>query len=294
LHQLVARTYQTTPSRSENFTFDRAGRMLTATNDHSEVTMTYDAVGRLATALQTYDPGTANEVTYTTTYGYVVDPVNHLLQRSVTYPGLRQVTATMDARSRLESVYDGLNIGVEWEFDAGNRRQYAHLSNGVESIFSYDLNNRLTQIQHASEVNQQLVPFYDIEQGYDAVGNRLWKRDNIETDRSETYAYDQRHRLIGFERGTMDPVDPVIATPSADLDMPNQQDWLNLDARGNWLGFGSQIDTSLASQTRTLSDVGGPMNEYDRIDLTVGVKRPFSSSRMTTPVTSHAPISSAT
>ena len=43
---------------------------------------------------------------------------------------------------------------------------------------------------HGKMVGQALDPFYDVQQGYDAVGNKLWKRDNVLTDRSETYSYD--------------------------------------------------------------------------------------------------------
>ncbi len=280
LHQLTQRAYTDGGSnRTEYFTFDLAGRLLTAANDISEVEFEYDAVGRLAAALQVF---TADEVEHETTYDYVVDDQNPL-QREITYPGGRAVTATLDGRSRLESIYDDSTsaIGVEWAFDAGNRRDYALLSNGVVSVFDYDLNNRLEQIQHTSEFANVLPlpdpivpsdPFYDVEYGYDAVGNRLWKWDNVETDRSETYAYDGRYRLIGFKRGTMYTATPEIETQTTDDVLPKQQDWLDLDRRGNWIDFHSTVDTATTEQDRTLADPGGAMNEYDRIEIVVGTK----------------------
>jgi hypothetical protein len=56
----------------------------------------------------------------------------------------------------------------------------------VESAFTYDLGNRLLTVQHAREIDQALDPFYALAYGYDPVGNRLWKHDNIRHDRSET------------------------------------------------------------------------------------------------------------
>jgi hypothetical protein len=92
----------------------------------------------------------------------------------------------------LESVWGDPNqaVGAAWEFDAGDRRESATLGNGLKSLFEYDLDNRLTRIQHGKMVGEALDPFYDVQQGYDAVGNKLWKRDNVLTERSETYSYD--------------------------------------------------------------------------------------------------------
>ena len=97
-------------------------------------------------------------------------------------------------RTRPQGVFDGLGNGVQWTFDDGNRRESAALSNGAASMFAYDLNNRLLQIQHG-DVGAALDPFYDVAYGYDPVGNRLYKQDFERPNRSEVYTYDQRHRL---------------------------------------------------------------------------------------------------
>jgi YD repeat-containing protein len=138
----------------------------------------------------------------------------------------RVVTTQFDARSRPVSVLDdSVNaIGVSnWGYDAVNRRVSASFTNGVASAFTYDLNNRLTSIQHASDV--ALLPssadLFDFSFGYDVVGNLLYKKDHIRTDRSEAYAYDDLNRLTLMQRGVPNVADPtIIATPIDDARMP--------------------------------------------------------------------------
>ena len=275
LHQLATRVYS---SRAESFAIDRSGRLTQASNGFVANALTYDKLGRVLTATQTFDPGTGNEVSYPLAYDYTV--AEGILQATVTYPSDRQVTASWDGRARLTETASGPDIGVSWTFDAGGRRATAQFSNHVLATFGYDLANRLTSVQHAAQVDEQLLdPFHHVEYGYDAVGNRIWKWDRVTADRSETYTYDQRHRLIGFARGVAEP-DPqdalkkVIVTPTSDPDLPNQQTWPTLDRRGNWRAMQTQIDTSVAQQTRTLNestgDLGGKMNEYERISVTIG------------------------
>jgi RHS repeat-associated protein len=195
---------------------------------------------------------------------------------------IRVVTTQFDARSRPVSVLDdSVNaIGVSnWGYDAVNRRVSASFTNGVASAFTYDLNNRLTSIQHASDV--ALLPssadLFDFSFGYDVVGNLLYKKDHIRTDRSEAYAYDDLNRLTLMQRGVPNVADPtIIATPIDDARMPWTLDWTDaggdptLDQRGNWASVertqrvGGNDTTE--SQARSLDAVGGAANEYYQIE----------------------------
>jgi RHS repeat-associated protein len=195
---------------------------------------------------------------------------------------IRVVTTQFDARSRPVSVLDdSVNaIGVaSWGYDAVNRRVSASFTNGVASAFTYDLNNRLTSIQHASDGS--LLPgsadLFDFSFGYDVVGNLLYKKDHIRTDRSEAYAYDDLNRLTLIERGVPNVADPtIIATPIDDARMPWTLDWTDaggdptLDQRGNWASVertqrvGGNDTTE--SQARSLDAVGGAANEYYQIE----------------------------
>ena len=196
LHLLRQRQYGgAAAARVEELEFDRSGRLLSARKVATgggyanQADFAYDAAGRMESALQTY----ADSTQYPLGYAYTVGVGD--VHADLEYPSGRVATNTFDRRSRLESVFDGLGNGVQWTFDAGNRRVAAALSNGAASMFAYDLNNRLLQIQHGSDVGAALDPFYDVAYGYDPVGNRLFKQDFERPNRNEVYSYDQRHRL---------------------------------------------------------------------------------------------------
>jgi RHS repeat-associated protein len=271
LHQLTQRSYfwPAVGTRAETFAFDRSGRLLDANCPLVDSQLGYDLLGRLTSAAQDF-----SEASFNVGCEYVVAAND--LRQITTYPGGRQVTAALDGRSRLFDVDGGPGVGVHWDFDDGNRREHATFDNGVKSFFGYDLENRLTSIQHAADVDQVPTSFYDVDYGYDPVGDPRWKRDNIDTDRAEVYAYDQRHRLIDFKRGTFNqnPSDPNISTPSSDPELPNRQRWLNLDRRGNWLSYSSRIQSTTGTETRTLADPGGKMSEYGRLILAVAGTHP--------------------
>ncbi len=283
LGKLASRSYVWSghTSRSESFYFNRSGRLLSAENNpyYSALYFGYDGLGRLTETAQDYLSAITEE--YLVEYGYALDTTNHETLRSLTYPSARVATSTFDSRSRLKEVTGGTRIGAEWYFDDANRRVAAVLGNGAESGFAYDLNNRLTQIQHL--VDREADPFYDIQQGYDLVGNLVWKRDNILTDRSESYSYDQRNRLTGFARGEL-YADPTlgIQTPNTNtLGMPRAQDWLNLDSRGNWLGLSTNVNGTTTAETRALANPGGAANEYDQIAQTIGGTPDPATQRLT-------------
>jgi YD repeat-containing protein len=85
-----------------------------------------------------------------------------------------------------------LDNGVKsWTYDPAGRRTEATLGNDVTSVFTYDLNNRITRIQHADEWSNDL---FDVSHGYDPVGNRLWTQDNLRPGRDEPFEYDNLNR----------------------------------------------------------------------------------------------------
>jgi len=56
---------------------------------------------------------------------------------------------------------------------------------------SMTVNGRMTHLKHAVSGN----PIYEMGYGYDAVGNRVYKEDLVNSTRSEFYDYDHRDRL---------------------------------------------------------------------------------------------------
>jgi len=111
--------------------------------------------------------------------------------------------------------------------------------------------------------------------GYDAAGNRLWKENVVANGATqhfdETYAYDEVYRLIGMERGLMEPEDLPNFQSSPDF----TQDW-GLDATGNF----STFDDDGTSQTRT----SNAANEIDGISGAAGWATPVydAAGNMTT------------
>lgn len=129
MHLLRQRQYGgAVPARVEELEFDRSGRLLSARKAAagggyaSRADFAYDAVGRMESAVQTY----ADSTQYPLGYAYTVGVGD--VHADLEYPSGRVATNTFDRRSRLESVFDGLGNGVQWTFDAGNRRVAAALS----------------------------------------------------------------------------------------------------------------------------------------------------------------------
>ena len=193
MYRLLQRTY---PSRSDTFTYDRSGRLLTANNSLVNETFEYDILGRVTSLTQAYG---ASE-TYTTTVSYAIGTPDSTA--TVTYPASREVVYTFDGRFRMTSVSGGTGVGVTRGLDLADQVISSSFANGVSSVFDYDVNGRMTHMERFKngEPPTMLVKY---DYGYDAVGNRLYTRDLMATDRSELYGYDARNRLRNFARGTL-------------------------------------------------------------------------------------------
>jgi RHS repeat-associated protein len=178
------------------------------------------------------------------------------------YPGGREVTRAYDDRFRAESVNGGAaNIGESWDYDLADRRISATLGNGIASLFQYDADGRLTQLRHALSDD----PIHDVLMGYDEVGNRLYKKDLVNSDRSDLNSYDRRNRLRLFQRGTLGQNNASI-TELSDPILPGRHGWAPtqpwVDSRGNWLKHRTVLNGTNYREARTVNGV----NEYTTID----------------------------
>ncbi len=97
--------------------------------------------------------------------------------------------------------------------------------------------------------------------GYDRAGNRLWRENATASAKDEFYTYDEIHRLVNFDRGTLNATKTAVSgTPTL------EQDW-TLDPTGNWAGFVEATSgTTDLSQSRTHN----PVNEITDIAETQG------------------------
>lgn len=241
---------------NDSYTYDRSARMLTADNGFVKVTNTYDAFGRLDSSKQKY---LADNLEFTTGYGYNVSSI----RRDVTYPSERIVSETYDGRGRLYDVSSGYGVNGGWTYDGANRRTGASLGNGITSVFGHDIKDRLTSITHAKGA----ADLFKVEYGYDVADNRLFTKNLLNTNRSEQYTYDGRHRLTAFARGTLNGSNAIpFANQLSHSVLPAKQDWANLDSLGNW-----RESTKRVGLTTTHNDHAvNAANEIESVDLDGG------------------------
>ena len=174
------------------FQYDSRGhRTLEQSPDESR-TLTYDALGRLATAADA-------QLGKTLSYGY--DAVGNRV--SMSYDGLT-TAYTYDQANRLTQEVDPDGESTFLAYDPGGRRTSLAQGNGVVTSYAYDPANRLTSLSPSggalsgSQVGQGAgaSPLPSFTYTYDTNGNPLSKAFADGT--KEQYLYDGANRLIDF------------------------------------------------------------------------------------------------
>ncbi len=203
--RLVSKTFSNDPSNTPGFsyTYDTAGRMLTAANGTDTLTWAYNLAGELLSE---------QSVKNASTVAYQYDDGGNRIE--VKLDGTVFVTYAYDDASRLTTITRGTNV-FGFGYDNANRRTSMTYPNGVTTAYDYDNLNRLTNLA-ATHVPTS-TPITNFGYTYDAAGNRTQKST---LDYTEDYGYDPLYRLTRTDR-----TNPG-ATP------PNQWTW-NYDAVGN-------------------------------------------------------------
>lgn len=214
LHRLTGRSY----SRGQNsvsypttqgpdaFTYDRTGRMLTASHvqggDTFALTFSYDAPGRVTSVDQDGN---------TVTHDYTLSGNDRFVETD--YPGSRTIRHNLDERLRVESIDDltGIITLATNAYDLDNRLTTRGYGNATSADWEYDDEDRVLAIMHDA---------IDLAYGRDAEGNPTYCRHNHATTTSELYGYDATDRLTSFARGTLNAGGTAIeGTPA------HTQDW---------------------------------------------------------------------
>ena len=214
LYYLTNRSYANDPS--DRFTYDLAGRMLTAaktnwltTNDWV-VTFAYDG---------------ANRVTNTTQNGKTINYVYDIpgRTRTVTYPGGRVITEHTDFRARLAEIDDPGSVTpiVVYTYDLANRVLNRAYRNGTVAAYGYNANDWITNLNHT--VGATLIAGFGY--AYDHEGNKNFELKRHQPAASKAYVYDSIYRLTNYQVGTL--VGSTIPSPNI------AKTW-NLDPVGNW------------------------------------------------------------
>jgi YD repeat-containing protein len=176
------------------YAYDGAGNRTVMTDTLGTTTYTYDLLYRLQAVKDPFDERVG--------YGY-----NAVGNRDdLVYPTDDTVTQTFDALNRLAQVEDWDGGVTAYGYDEAGLLVTATLRpgsgqalpNGVETAFSYDDANRLTQIEHSTSGGELLARYvYELDQ----VGNRVQATETISTPGSGlitttiTYTYDGLYRL---------------------------------------------------------------------------------------------------
>ena len=144
------------------------------------------------------------------------------------------------------------------------------LANGTGALFGYDENGRIDDITHWANIGGYGPSLMEIQYGYDAAGNCTFtRRQGGPEDRSERYGYDNLNRLTVMDRGVLNTSGTAVTAPLSHPVLNSNQQWAELDRRGNWLDYRWTITSgedpnNYASyrQTRTANKV----NAYEEID----------------------------
>ena len=184
---------------TDTFTFDSAGRMLTATSGRysNTITFTYDNAGRKVS--ETLGGIGFQPVNYTTSYTY--DAASRI--SSMTYPDGSVVDRSYDPRGLLSQVdYDGSLVDLR-TYDAAGRVQTSTYGNGVVTTRSHRADGLVSSIATTNA-------------GAEKVGTYTYSWDANKNKTSETISgaefmsnfgfgvggsgYDDENRLVNWNR----------------------------------------------------------------------------------------------
>jgi RHS repeat-associated protein len=224
---------------TDSFTFDRAGRMLTAVSGRyaNTVAYTYDPAGRKST-----EALTISGQTYTTTTAY--DPTGQV--SGLTYPNGTVASRTYTDRGQLATLgFNGTTIDTR-TYDNGGRMTASSYNNGVSESRTYNTDNTLTSINFTG------APIGNLTYGWDANKNKT--SEGISGPMSGYgfnvggSGYDSEDRLVNWQRS----------------DNNLTQAW-NLSLVGDWNSIteNSQTQSRTHGPTHELLNVAGQAVQHD-------------------------------
>jgi YD repeat-containing protein len=215
-------TYTTRAGQAKTSTYDNLNRLTAIdwSDSTPDVTMTYDAVGRLLTmdnsvSALSYTYNDANQLTSETQnitgaagpavvgYTYNADGT----RASLTYPDGHVATYGYTSRNQLSSIsVDGTAPLVTYGYDADGNPAAKAFENGTSTTYTYDEASRLTEVKHVKDATV-LAQF---DYALDAMGNRTQKDVNGSIpNRTENYGYDAVDQIVSADYGPRDEVSKI-------------------------------------------------------------------------------------
>ncbi len=186
---------------TESFAYDGLSRLVSAENNGSLMTRTYDSLSNLSRETLNYDApsfGAANNETVI----FTRDGVGNAT--SIEYPGARLLTNTFDALERAETIIDGATTLATFSYAGPNRLERIVRANDTRSTYKYDGASGVADPSGDSGVKQVITAqhekigspgFLDNRSfKWDAAYNKTQRRD-LRAMVTHGYMYDDMFRL---------------------------------------------------------------------------------------------------
>ncbi|MFN8526169.1 MAG: RHS repeat-associated core domain-containing protein [Chloroflexota bacterium] len=253
------------------------GRVTAVTEPNGSMTRySYDARGRLEEVQQSAtqaDPNNdPNKIRTRLTYGNAGE-LNRVT-RAVGLPEERVADIGLDGRGKLREYKEypngpggGGELTRSYGYDSKGRRVSATQPSGQTTQFTYDANNRLTNINY----NDAQTP--NVSFTHDMAGNRLTMTDGAGTT---NYTYDERNRRIAASV----PTKPGNPSVQYRYDLNGQRKQLiypdgktlayNRDTAGrvtsttDWANRVTSIDRGIDGRVNKITHVNGTTTSYSR------------------------------
>jgi RHS repeat-associated protein len=186
-NRLLSRTYPN-PDENVSFTYTPTGRRLTATYNGETTAYEYDTRDRLTKV--THPDGRELQ--------YEHDAQGNRLKLTAILTGLSLVSSyTFDPLNRLEDVTDPAERVYTHGYDEnGNRASLVH-PNGVETAYTYDTLNRLTNLATTHPGLLRTIQTYAFTLGPAGNRTRIVEAAGLPQERTLDYGYDDLYRLTG-------------------------------------------------------------------------------------------------
>jgi RHS repeat-associated protein len=180
LGNLLTKTYP--DGTTDKYIYDGISRMLSAVNKDATVNFTYDRAGRLLSE-------TLNGKV--TAYSYDVAAG----KRTLTYPSGMKVVEQLNARDLITSILQNGEEVVTMDYNAAGQKTTQCYANGITTTYGYNENGWLSSIVADHDI-------MNLQMTYDAIGNMTERKDMLDNSRTESYGYDLISQLTSFKRGT--------------------------------------------------------------------------------------------
>ncbi|MEM7391738.1 MAG: hypothetical protein AAF492_05250, partial [Verrucomicrobiota bacterium] len=196
--------HDTSANLTETWSFghDNVDNIISATDAAGSSTYVYDALYRVTGETRF----STNHLAYTV--GSAYDANGNRTQCA--FPGTgRSLTSHYDARNLLDQLDDSINGTTFYAYDKNGNRTSCTLPNGNTTTNTFDAINRVLTM---ATTNLNGLILFNMSNGYDLVGNRLWSHETLANHgtRSSGYTYDDQYRLTVEEHGG--PAPGIVTT----------------------------------------------------------------------------------